>query len=253
MKKTSEIRTSVNADLDQSSLWSIVGQERIIEILQNTSSSYFYNKEIGRDAQYRSVLIHGKPGSGRRTIGRALINAYGADIRECLGRTLGMGGEAFSDYFDPQSNIAFFVRGGENLSRFAQETFYKLLTTNKIYIPDGSTRTRIDVFFETTPLVIFTIENLLGLFPELRQAFDLQLVMAEYSTRELSLILQQRIKYCGWKYESNEVLEMIAQNSQKNPGKSLDVLQFSYDLSRSNNRDVIKKEDAQDAVELLGE
>ena len=87
----------------------------------------------------------------------------------------------------------------------------KLLTTNKIYIPDGVTRTRRDVLFEQRPLVIFTIENLSGLFPELYQAFDIRLTLEEYFMSELILILQQRIKYCGWKYSSDDALKMIAQ------------------------------------------
>ena len=219
-KKINDIKTSVNADLEHLSLWSIVGQKRTIEILQNTISSYFHDKEIGRKPQFTSVIISGPPGSGRRTIGRALINAYGADIRECLGRTLGMGGEAFSDYLEPQYDISLFVRGGECLSRFAQEIFYKLLTTNKIYIPDGGTRTRRDVVFEQRPLVIITVENLSGLFPELYQAFDIRLALEEYFMSELILILQQRIKYCGWKYSSDEVLKTIAHSSKNNPGKS---------------------------------
>ena len=97
------IRTNVNCPelQDDLSLWKIIGQKSIIEILKNTVLSYFADKEIRREVQLPSIILSGLPGLGRRTIARALINSLGiTDCRECLGRTVGMGGEAIIDVFE---------------------------------------------------------------------------------------------------------------------------------------------------------
>ena len=68
-KHGSEVRTHVNSLVEESlSLWSIIGQKRIVEILKNVVLSHFADKEVGRNTQYPSVLFCGLPGSGRRTI-----------------------------------------------------------------------------------------------------------------------------------------------------------------------------------------
>ena len=46
------------------------------------------------------------------------------------------------------------------------------------------------------------------------------------------------------------MLEIIAKNADSNPNKSMKLLRLSYSISRGENRDIIKKEDTEKAVEL---
>ena len=105
-----DIRTNVNSSELQEdlSLWKIIGQKHNVEILKNTVLSYFADKEIKRDVQLPSIILSGLPGLGRRTIARALINSLGiTDCRECLGRTVGMGGEATIDVRNIEEDSSF--------------------------------------------------------------------------------------------------------------------------------------------------
>ena len=250
------IRTNVNCPelQDDLSLWKIAGQESIIEILKNTVLSYFADKEIGRDVQLPSIILSGLPGLGRRTIARALINSLGiTDCRECLGRTVGMGGEATIDVFENAAdNSSIFVQGGEAASRFVQETFYKLLTTNKIYIPEKLSCTRTIIEFDKRPLVIFSCKHTSTLFPELMDVFDLHLTLTNYSPDEIVQILSQRKKWLGWKCENDEVLKMIAEKAEGNPGQSMKLFQMAYTISRAKDKDIMDVEDVEKAVGLLG-
>ena len=47
------------------------------------------------------------------------------------------------------------------------------------------------------------------------------------------------------------MLRIISQNADCNPAKSLNLVQLSYSISRSDNRNIIKREDAERAVGLL--
>ena len=253
----STVRTNTNSlELEESlSLWSIVGQQRIIELLKNVVLSYFHDKEINRNPQFPSVLLAGPAGLGKKTIGKSLANSLGCtDYRECLARTLSMGGISFADYFvDPHDNTAFLVRGGEYMSKAAQELFYRLLTEQRISIPNRMTGKSDEIIFNKKPLVIFTIQEESWVLPELYSVIDFTLDLESYDEKEILLLIKQRCKWCGWKYSSDDVLKMIAQNADNNPAKSIKLFQISYSISRSQDRNILKIEDAQKAIELLGE
>jgi len=124
-------------------------------LLKSVVLSHFADKEIGRKPKLPSIILCADDGMGKRTIARALVNSLGiADYRETLGKTFGMGGEGFIDFLeDATENTALFVIGGDCLSRYAQETFHKLLTRGKAKIPDRITEIRAEVEFTTKPLI----------------------------------------------------------------------------------------------------
>ncbi len=235
------------------SLYSLIGQQRIVEILRNIISCYYNDKEAGRNPQLPSIVLSGSQGLGKKTIGRALANSIGLyNLRQTLGRTLAMGGEGLVDYCDePHEDLVLFVHKAEQLSRFCQEVFYKILTTGRIAVPDRVTHNRVEIEFYQRPLVIFICQHTATVFPELLQVFDFHLTLTNFSPQKIFVILKQRCTYCNFKYQHDNLLKMIAENSNGNPGERMRLLQMAYINSRAKDKEVIEIGDVERAVRLL--
>ena len=139
------------------SLWNIVGEERIVGILKNVVLSYFADKEAQRTPELPSIILAGERGLGKRTIGRALANSLGmTDYRECLGRTLAMGGIGLVEFLgEARENTGLFIIGAEHLSTFSQHTFHTLLSKGEASIHHRISHHNVEIEFSgNRPLLI---------------------------------------------------------------------------------------------------
>ncbi len=69
-----------------------------------------------------------------------------------------------------------------------------------------------------------------------------------YAVVDLVAIVRQRAEALGWRYESDEVLRMIAQRAKRTPRLALHRnLQTCWNMARSHDRDVIAAADAAEA------
>ena len=65
---------------------------------------------------------------------------------------------------------------------------------------------------------------------------------------DLVEIVRQRAEALNWRYESDEVLRIVAQRAKKTPRLALHRnLQTCWNVTKSHNRDVITLEDVQEA------
>ena len=242
-------------ELDEEvSLYSFIGQDRAVSILKAVANQYINDKMAGRNPQLPSIQIRGYPQSGRRTLSLAFANSVLGcpPIKYTIGKTLSYGGDSVYDYIEDSTvDTVFFISGAQELTNCVQTVLYKLLREQILYIPMRSGQKMTKVPFPIKPLMIFSICTDSWLIPDLRDVIDLKIEMEKYTEEELFRILKQRCKYCGWKYSSDEVLRIIAQNANCNPGKSMTILKMAYSISRGENRDIIKKGDTEKAVELL--
>ena len=258
MKKTSDIKTKINSlEIEEYlSIWNIIGQTRATSILKNAALQYINDKMEGRKVDFPSVLISGETGSGRATLARAFANAIlgTPDFKQAIGRCLGMG-TCIYDYFEQSiPETVFCIRGSECLSNYAQNSVvYKLLREQILHVPERTVRKMREVEFPTKPFLIFTTNKGRHLDTELNSLVDWKIELEPYFEKDIVNILFQRCKYCSWTCSSDEVLKTIAHSSKNNPGKSMELLQMSYSISRSDNRNIIQMKDVQKAIELLGE
>jgi Holliday junction DNA helicase RuvB len=73
-----------------------------------------------------------------------------------------------------------------------------------------------------------------------------------YSVEDLTQIVRQRADALGWRYESDEVLRIVAERAKRTPRLALDTnLEACWNVTTSCYRDVIKIEDAMEAFRLL--
>ena len=59
------------------------------------------------------------------------------------------------------------------------------------------------------------------------------------------------MKWLRWRHESKEVLQMIANKSEGNPGQSMRLLQMAYINLRAKDKEIIEIRDVEEAVGLL--
>lgn len=254
-KTTSNIKTNISSlEIEENlSLWNIVGQEKATKLLKHLSLQFINDKMEGRKVDYHSVLISGPEGSGRSTLARAFANAIlGAPhYKETVGNTLGMG-ECLYDYFEESGpDTVFFIRGSENVSNYSQTVIFRLLREQILYVPVRSVRKMREVEFVVKPFLILSKSRDGRLNRELHKLIDWKIELEEYTEEDTYKILLARIKYCLWNVDSNNILNIIAQNCRGRIRKGLDILQMSYSISRGKNRNVINREDVERAVKLL--
>lgn len=73
-----------------------------------------------------------------------------------------------------------------------------------------------------------------------------------YSAEDLTKIVRQRADALGWRYESDEVLRIVAERAKKTPRLAINTnLQTCWNVTTSCDRDVITLEDAMEAFRLL--
>lgn len=251
-KKISNIKTSVNSlELEEYlSLWNIIG--KATNLLKYIALQYINDRMEGRKIHAPTIVLRGNPGSGRATLARSFSNAIGGDFKEAVGKTLGMG-ECLYNYFeDSGPDTVFYIRGAEELGNYSQTIICRLLREQILHVPIRSEQKMKKVYFPAKPLIIFSINFDSWLNCELRNIIDIEIELDKYSEDELFQILKQRCDcYCKWAYKSDELLKIIAQNADGNPGKSMRLLQISYSIMRAGDKNIMKMKDVKKAVELL--
>ena len=86
----------------------------------------------------------------------------------------------------------------------------------------------------------------------LRDRMRIQCRFDYYSVEDLVEIVRQRAAALGWPYESDEVLQMIAQRAKATPRQALHRnLQTCWEVAMSHDRNVITLADAHEAFHHL--
>jgi len=86
----------------------------------------------------------------------------------------------------------------------------------------------------------------------LRDRMRIQCRFDYYSVQDLVEIVRQRADALGWHYESDEILQMVAQRAKATPRQALHRnLQTCWEVAVSHDRNVITLADAQEAFHHL--
>lgn len=247
-------RNSVGADVNQvrfTSLSHIQGQPQVVKTLKVNLRAYFNIRATLGNANlsFGPVILCGPSGTGKTIIARALHKELGNEkLVEINGVTVNNKMELFSILINANADTTIFIDEAQGMNSKAQHILLTALSERKIYVPAfiASTSSYTIPLASFTMILATTHEYMLQ--HALRNRMRIYCRFVYYSIEDLFEIVRQRANALHWRYESDEVLRIIAQRAKKTPRLALNTnLQTCWYVVKSHDRDVITLKDVYEA------
>ena len=204
----------------------------------------------GKNVLIPSILIKGKEGAGKKTISKAISNAFGnTEFKEISGQILFVGENISTFKFIPE-DTTIFITSSECLSLPAQAILHKILEEEILYLPKPFEE-EIEIYPFENRLIIFACQTSKRICYSIKKAIDITITLSDYSDNEISQIIEQRIKALNWEIETDDILKMITNFSNNNPNIAMNILQMSYRIMRSLDKDILEISHIKKALYLL--
>ena len=230
-------------------LYSFIGQNSTVSILRAIVGKHFNDRIDGYLCSLPHLLLIGRMGSGRKTLAKCIHSALGYEpnnFREALGTTLGLGMDLFEFFLETEEESTIFINGCEHLSPFAQNTLYRLITEEVLYVTHPLERiTKSEPYHNR--LFIFSSEHINTIISQLLNSIDVHCSLTPYSIEELHQIVYQRCHSMNWPCRI-EGMRVIAYRANGKPIVAIKILQTAFFFMRNRNAEVITIDDINRAV-----
>jgi Holliday junction DNA helicase RuvB len=247
----------VGTDVNQvriRSLSHIRGQPRVIEQLQLHLSAHFNTRAIAKNPPaFGPALFSGPPGTGKTLVAKA-VNAELGNSRfiETNGVTLSNKPELYSVLIYADADATILIDEAQGLKPEAQYVLLTALSEGIIRVPGIMSPTHSYVVRLAPFTMILATTDEYMLQEALRDRMRIQCRFDYYSVEDLVEIVRQYAATLGWQYESDEVLQIIAQRAKAAPRQALHRnLQTCWEVAMSHDRNVIMLADAHEAFHHL--
>ena len=248
MKPKSDIVTNADDVFDEHiSLWNLKGQTQSVAILRAAAEQYLNDKTEGRNPKYPSILLIGENGIGRRTLARALHQSLGQlDFKESIPQTGSLDDDIRRYWREASDHTTYFINSVDSLTQYIQAQIYKILRNHKVRIVNHMAR-KEEVISVPNRLVVLSATNENRVLPQLLNVVDIHCHLEKYTPDELCDILEQRCNLAHWQYDK-DVLDVVAAGCKDHPDRAIRLLQMTYRVMRSKNRDILSLEDIEEAL-----
>lgn len=247
------IATDVNSDFEREvSLYRLIGNRPAVDILKILVEQHQNDSLAGRYPELKPILLLGN--QSRTTVAFAMHNAFG-NLNFVMNSAYFFSqlAQLLNDFFDSNDRYTtYYIRDLELLNAQGQLQLFKILKNKRIYVRDKEGKGGSYVRFQNR-LVILSATNKNCLIPMLLNEIPIQINLGSYSTEEIFLILKQRISFLHWSISSDEVLKNVAQVSNGEIKKAMEMLSMSYRVMRSKGEDELSEAHFNKALHLLDE
>ncbi len=237
---------AIGTDVNQAcpkTLDHIIAQPLLQENLKIFVSAYWNERAVGRISGLPPILLSSAPSGGKTTVGLCLHNEL-ANTRlvETIGESLNNLAELYDICLQADDDTTIFVDECQGVGASAAHVWLKILSEGILCLPKGKCARNYSIPMPKGTTYIFATTHEFCLSSALRSRFKV-FRFDEYTEDGLFEILKQRSVSLRWEIESEECLRYIAQRSKFMPRLALSNLQASYNVCRSDNREVITLDD----------
>ncbi|MEN6335154.1 MAG: Holliday junction DNA helicase RuvB C-terminal domain-containing protein [Phycisphaerales bacterium] len=245
----SPTRTDIN-QVRPTSLSHIRGQPRVVKQLQLHLAAHFNMRWAAPSPpEFGPVILCGPPGTGKTLVAQALHAELGnLKFLRTNGVTLNKKPELYSVLLHADASATVFIDEAQGLKSQAQYILLTALSEKIVHVPGLASATNpYAVPLAPFTLILATTHEYL-LQEALRDRMRIQCRFEYYTVEDLVEIVRQRAAALGWQYESEEVLQMIAQRAKATPRQALHRnLQTCWEVAVSHDRNIITIADAREA------
>ncbi|RKY10513.1 MAG: hypothetical protein DRP56_00790 [Planctomycetota bacterium] len=251
-------KISTGIDINQikiTSLSHIKGQSQVVDTLKLHLRAHFnIRSDSGSlDLSFGPVILTGPSGTGKTMVAKAIHAELGnLELIETNGVTVNNKSELFSILINADANTTIFIDEAQGMNSKAQHILLTAISEKNLPVPASASSQHC----HTIPLADFTIimatthEYLLQ--DALRNRMRIYCRFNYYSADDLTEIVRQRADALKWEYESDQVLQIIAQRAKGTPRLALNTnLQTCWYVAKSHDRDVITLSDMHEAFGYL--
>lgn len=233
----------------------IIGQPKVIGVIElNLQAFHSIRKDSPtKTTQFGPALFSGPSGTGKTMTAKATHNAIGnSQFITVNGVTLSKKAEFFSVMINADDNTTVFVDEAQAIDQKTQQLLLTAISERKLYVPavDFSAE-RYTITLANFALFLATTDEYC-LIGALRNRMRFHCRFDYYQIKDLIEIVRKRADALQWRYESDEVLEMIAKRAKATPRLALESnLHHSWSQAVRNQRDIITVQDVQEAFRIL--
>jgi Holliday junction resolvasome RuvABC ATP-dependent DNA helicase subunit len=218
------------------SLWHFVGLFHVRYGLVSVVDQYFNDQLRGRNPPYPTILLLGNYGSGRRTLARAIHNAFGNLEFAEPAHTLGVS-EDPSDFFQKTTqNTTIYIPNIQQICPTVLGQIIYVLRDGVCLLSPFSPST--DPIHIGSRLMIFSGGKQDKIDPDIQRHITHRFELCGYNNQQILQILLQRVKGLCWK-ATNAALNLITQSSDDNPYRAMKILQMCRTVARAEDQDMI--------------
>jgi Holliday junction resolvasome RuvABC ATP-dependent DNA helicase subunit len=239
-----DINKSFNQDI---SLHNLIHSEQVKKVLVASVDHYYAERSSGKTREYPMILLIGKTAT---TISHAVSNTFGNTGVKCMEGSYfsrGVGLDEFLMHGD--SFCTYYIHRLEQMNDWLKPEISRILNDRCVREPEkvGVTQER---YHDFGSLLICSTYNVDAMDEHLLDSFDVICKLSVYDQNSVSRILQQRLKYMGWKAEPS-VPTTIADLSGGDVKLAINALKWTYRFSRIEGDEVFKVKHLNKALHLL--
>jgi hypothetical protein len=245
-KQDGNIVSDINSFDQEASIYKILFQDKATSLLKHVIDKITIDRYEQVNFKLPSILIAGK--EGKQLIAQAFSNSMCYDFEVIQGEGLGMGGSSGSLLENSDHEIVYYINQADKLTRYSKSQFFRLLTCRAVKFQNHFGGEDLTVTADNK-LFIFGINDPKRISHDLYKAIDYHCSLKRYSTPELEILVEMRLKW-AWVNFEKEVPAIIVHNSQGSISNCVRLLSLAYLVMRGNNNNMITVKDVEIGIGL---
>jgi hypothetical protein len=249
MKKQEEqhITRDINTFDEAASIYKILFQDRTTALLKYIIDKIAIDRYESKGNRLPAIMVAGKYG-GKQLISRAFSNSMCAKFEHIYGRHLGLGGCCGSLYQDVHEETVYYISSADKLNAYSITLLHKFLMYGFIQFKNPITKEEVTVS-ANNKLFVLSVNDPKKLCPDLYKAINYHCYLKNYSTMEMEILVEQRLKWCSVDYEK-QIPAIIARNGEGSIKNCIRLLSLCCMVIRSNNTSKMTIKDVEKGIGL---